>query len=48
MNIATMIRQLAGDSGKGMGFTVGTVTAVDKTARTVTCSRSMRTRRCWA
>ena len=35
MNIATMIRQLAGDSGKGMGFAVGTVTAVDKTARTV-------------
>jgi len=39
MNIATMIRQLAGDSGKGMGFTVGTVTAVDKTARTVAAAQ---------
>lgn len=35
MNIATMIKMLAGNGGKGMGFTVGTVTAVDKAARTV-------------
>lgn len=35
MNIATMIRQLAAQGSNGMGFTVGTVTAVDKTARTV-------------
>ena len=35
MNIATMIKQLAAQGGSGMGFTVGTVTAVDKTARTV-------------
>ena len=35
MNIATMIRQLATQGGNGTGFTVGTVTAVDKGARTV-------------
>lgn len=35
MNIAIMIKMLAGNGGKGMGFTVGTVTAVDKAARTV-------------
>ena len=35
MNIATMIRQLATQGGNGTGFTVGTVTAVDKEARTV-------------
>lgn len=35
MNIATMIKQLAAQGGSGMGFTVGTVTAVDKAARTV-------------
>lgn len=35
MNIGTMIRQLAAQGTGGMGFTVGTVTAVDKEARTV-------------
>lgn len=35
MNIATMIKQIASQGGSGMGFAVGTVTAVDKTARTV-------------
>ena len=35
MNIGTMIRQIATQGGSGMGFTVGTVTAVDKAARTV-------------
>lgn len=35
MNIATMIKQLAAQGGSGVGFTVGTVTAVDKAARTV-------------
>lgn len=35
MNIATMIKQLATQGGNGTGFTVGTVTAVDKEARTV-------------
>lgn len=35
MNIGTMIRQLAAQGTGGMGFTVGTVTAVDKAARTV-------------
>lgn len=35
MNIGTMIRQIAAQGTGGMGFTVGTVTAVDKTARTV-------------
>lgn len=35
MNIATMIKQIASQSGSGVGFTVGTVTAVDKAARTV-------------
>lgn len=35
MNIATMIKQIASQSNSGMGFAVGTVTAVDKVARTV-------------
>ena len=35
MNIGTMIRQIAAQGGSGMGLTVGTVTAVDKAARTV-------------
>ena len=35
MNIATMIKQLATQGGNGTGFTVGTVTAVDKETRTV-------------
>ena len=35
MNIATMIKQIASQGGNGTGFTVGTVTAVDKEARTV-------------
>lgn len=35
MNIATMIKQIASQGGSGMGFAVGTVTAVDKEARTV-------------
>ena len=30
MNIATMIKQIASQGGSGMGFAVGTVTAVDK------------------
>ena len=35
MNIATMIKQIASQGNSGMGFAVGTVTAVDKVARTV-------------
>jgi hypothetical protein len=35
MNIGTMIKQLARQGGAGVGFVVGTVSAVDKEARTV-------------
>ncbi len=35
MNIGTMIRQIATQGGSGVGFAIGTVTAVDKEARAV-------------